>query len=266
MLAEEAIRRVEDGDPADALPLAERAVQLAARDPRPAVKAMARRALGKAQFGLGDYRAAKASAEAARTLDESADPAAAEIGEDENLLGVSAFSLGETGQAVPILQSAVARLEATRGGDHEKTIQALNNLAAAIFGSGDFAAAEARTREALTRAERSLGIHRQTAVVLNSLSVRAGRDPERTAEAVELSERALDVACRSVGPDHPLAVSLAANVAIHRAKAGDPEGERLIRESVAAHEAAFGPDHPKLAFVLIALSNSTSDRGPPAVI
>ena len=105
-----------------------------------------------------------------------------------------------------------------------RQIRALGNLATALARAGDDRAAEAAGREALSRAERALGIHRQTAVILNGLAVRASRDPGRAAESLALSERALDVARASVGAAHPLAVTLAANVAIRRADAGESGG------------------------------------------
>ena len=251
-LSEEADRRTNDGDPTGGLALARRAVQLATSDGMPGARAAAQRALGRAWYGLGDYGAARIAGEEARALDVEEDPNDPAIGEDDDLIGVALLQLGEAAAAVTILQAAVARLEATRGTGHETTIRALGKLAAALARAGDNAAAEAIGREALARAERSLGSHRLMAVILNGLAVRAGRDPDRAAEAMSLSQRALDVARASVGANHPLAVSLAANVAIRRAGAGDPAAADLLREALAAHETAYGPDHPQIAFVLVA--------------
>jgi tetratricopeptide (TPR) repeat protein len=258
-LAEEANRRTEDGDPKGGLALAGRAVQLADADGRLGARAAAQRALGHAWYGLGDYRAAKIAGERARALDAQADPDGPAVGEDDDLIGVSILQLGDAVAAVTLLRSASARLEAARGPGHETTIRALGNLAAALAHAGDDRAAEVTGRDALARAERTLGTHRQTAVILNGLAVRAGRVPERAAEALSLSERALDVARASVLAGHPLVVSLAANVAIGRARAGDLTAVGLLREAVAAHESAYGPDHPSIAFVLAALSDATDD-------
>ncbi len=258
-LADEAERRTDDGDPKGGLALARRAVELAEADGRKKARATAQRALGRAWYGLGDYGAARTAGEQARALDAQTDPDGPACGEDDDLIGVSLLQLGDAATAVTSLQAAVARLEATQGADHEDTIRALGNLAAALARAGDDPAAEATGCEALARAERSLGIHRQTAVILNGLAVRASRAPGRAAEAMTLSQRALDVAQASVGAEHPLSVSLAANLAIRRADAGDPAAVGLLREAEAAHETAYGHDHPMLAFVLVALSDATDD-------
>lgn len=258
-LAEEADRRTDDGDPKGGLALARRAVQLAATGGTHGARAAARRALGRAWYGLGDYGVARIAGEQARAFDAQEDPNGPAVGEDDDLIGVSILQLGDPVAAVSILRSASARLEAARGPGHETTIRALGNLAAALARAGDERAAEATGREALERAERSLGIHRQTAIILNGLAVRLGRFPDRAAEATSLSERALDVARESVGAEHPLALSLAANVAIRRANAGDPAAADLLREALAVHETAYGPDHPSIAFVLVALSDVSDD-------
>ncbi len=258
-LTAEAERRTDNGDPRSGLALARHALHLMDPDGRPGVRARAQRALGRAWYGLGRYGAARNAGAEARALDSQTDPDGPAVGEDDDLIGVSMLQLGDAAEAVSILESAVARLEATQGADHEDTIRALGNLAAALARIGDDRAAQATGREALARAERSLGMHRQTAVILNGLAVRASHVPGRAAESMALSQRALDVAQASVGAGHPLAVSLAANLAIRRADAGDPAAVELLREAVAAHEAAYGRDHPMLAFVLVALSDTTDD-------
>jgi tetratricopeptide (TPR) repeat protein len=257
-LVDEAIRRTEDGDPAEAVAPAERALALAAHDPRLGARAAAHRAMGRVRFGLGEFPKAIVEADIARDLDLAADPDGAGVGEDDNLGGAAALALGDAEIGLQRVRAALACLERVNGPDHHLTIQALNNLAAATARSGDEPGAEAIGRDALERAERALGDHRQTAVILNSLSVRAGR-AGRLGESIELADRGLAVAERTLGPGHPLASTLAANAAIHRAKAGDPRAEELIREAVARHEAAYGPSHPNLAFVLIALSDVTTD-------
>ena len=240
--------------------LAQRAVERANRDKGGPPAAAAQRALGKAQFDLGDYGAALQAGQAARALDAIADAAGPAVGEDDNLIGVSALTLGDIPRATEVLRSGAARLEHTLGPDHELTIQALNNLGGALARAGDTHSAEAVRRDALARAERALGDHRQTALLLNSLSVDVGRDPERAAEGLELSRRAVEVARRALRPDHPLVCSFSANVAINLANAGDPDAPRLIREAVSEHERAFGPEHPRLAYVLMALAGVAEDR------
>jgi tetratricopeptide (TPR) repeat protein len=259
-LADEAVRRVEDGDPGSGLLLAQRAVERANLNAGPAAGAAAQRALGKARFEMGDYGVALRAGEAARTLDTVADEAGPRVGEDDNLIGVSALTLGDLARSTDVLRSAATRLEQTLGPDHELTIQALNNLGGALARAGEARTAEAVRRDALARAERVLGDHRQTALLLNSLAVGVGRDPGRAAEGLELAQRAIEVARRALRPDHPLVCSLSANVAINLANRGDPDAPRLIRDAVHEHERAFGPEHPNLAFVLLALAGVTDDR------
>ena len=39
----------------------------------------------------------------------------------------------------------------------------------------------------------------------------------------------------------------------------NPAAVGLLREALAAHETAYGPDHPSVAFVLVALSDVADD-------
>ena len=73
-------------------------------------------------------------------------------------------------------------------------------------------------------------------------------DQGRYAEAEPLYKRALAIAEKALGPDHPDVASCLNNLAIlYKAQGRYAEAEPLYKRALAIREKALGPDHPSLA-------------------
>jgi tetratricopeptide (TPR) repeat protein len=80
--------------------------------------------------------------------------------------------------------------------------------------------------------------------------------------AIKIGNQALEVAEKSVGPDHPDVVkSLNGLASIYYAQGRYAEAEPLYIRSLAIREKAFGPDHRQLAVALNGLSGLYYVRG-----
>ncbi|MGH8760081.1 MAG: tetratricopeptide repeat protein, partial [Burkholderiales bacterium] len=66
--------------------------------------------------------------------------------------------------------------------------------------------------------------------------------------AVSVAKKALDVAERAVGPNHPSVATILNNLAeLYRAQGQYAQAEPLLKRSLAIQEKALGPDHPDVA-------------------
>jgi len=66
--------------------------------------------------------------------------------------------------------------------------------------------------------------------------------------AIVVAKKALDVAERTVGPDHPnVATSLNNLAALYQAQGQYAQAEPLYKRSLAIREKALGPNHPDVA-------------------
>ena len=80
-----------------------------------------------------------------------------------------------------------------------------------------------------------------------------GGDHER---ALEAGRKALEVAEKNAGPDHPdVAVSLNLLALLFQAQGRYAEAEPLFKRALAIEEKAFGPEHPDLATCLASLAS-----------
>ncbi len=255
-LVAEGRRRYDEGELAEALPLARQAVDLRRTGGAgPAELADALRLAGELSFELGDYDRAKTVADEALALDRTAGADGAALGADLNLLGVCALVVGDNRTSGQLLAKSLEFRQAALGDDDPETIESLNNLGVATARSGDMAGAIRIHEDALRRCERSLGVHhRRTAETLNALAVKLNQDPSTQGKARDLYARALEAAEASLGPEHPLVATLLANLATARIDADDLAGGRqLLERSVALHERRFGPDHPNTAHPIMSL-------------
>jgi CHAT domain-containing protein/Tfp pilus assembly protein PilF len=95
----------------------------------------------------------------------------------------------------------------------------------------------------------------EVAQVLDLLCEASRRKPAEGEEPGKLAERAVAIKERALGPDHPEVATSLMNVAVVRARGGDPAGAKQILErALAIREASLGPDHPLVAASLEALA------------
>ena len=80
--------------------------------------------------------------------------------------------------------------------------------------------------------------------------------------AVDPAKKALDLAEKKVGPDHPLvAVSLNNLATIYRVQGQSARAELLFERALAISEKALGPDHPQVAQILSNLAALYRETG-----
>ena len=250
-LLDEARRRLDAGDPASALRLAERELESARAAGSETATRTAAHLVGECLYATGDISAARRSASEALALSERLGDAAA-IAADLNLWAVLEITEGRAEDAIDLLRRSLALREDALGPEHPDTIESLNNLAVAMWRTGAQDAAIAVHEDALGRCERALGEdHRRTAETLNALAVKLESRPETQARARALYERGLRSAELALGRDSDLVARVLANLAVARINAGEPEtAGALLERSLELHERHFGPRSRWTAYVL----------------
>lgn len=171
---------------------------------QPLMNATLLAAIGKTYGGLG------MAGESLSAFEKSYEVRARLLGEDhpdalESLHG-KAQALQDAGrldQAIPILETTLARRTATLGADHEAVIESLNDLAVAYWQAGRLEEAVALQQKALAIVQTKLGDdHLDTLTIMDNLAVAhaAAGHPEK---AVPLHEKTLALLQAKLGPDHP---------------------------------------------------------------
>jgi tetratricopeptide (TPR) repeat protein len=147
-------------------------------------------------------------------------------------------------EARPLLERALATIEAARGAEHPDTATGLNNLAGLLQAQGDLKGARALFERALMIREKALGAdHPSVAQSLNNLAALLQTQGD-LAGAKPLFERALAIREKVLGPDHPDVATNLNNLALLSQDQGDLEGARpLLVRAVAIREKALGPEH-----------------------
>lgn len=203
--------------------------------------------LGNALTALGDYEGAL------RRLQDTRQLAVRLLGEDASQVGTLLANiggvqvhLGRLEPAVHTLQRAQALLEAP---GHEVDLTKVTvNLAAALRGSGQPAAALAEYRRALSLAIAQHGEdHPDVATVLQNMG-NAQADLGRLQTANESHARAVRIYADALGPEHPsLAAGLSARaVVLYQLGEADAALELLAQATTMA-EHTLGQDHPMTA-------------------
>ena len=151
-------------------------------------------------------------------------------------------------QGITRAREGLARAERLLGSAHPEVAKHLNNLAALLRITGQYAEAEPLYRRALAIDEQTKGPdHPDVARDHNNLAVLL-RTTGRYAEAEPLYRQALAIYEQVRGPDHPDVASALNNLAFLLRTIGRyAEAESLYRRAVAIDEQAYGPDHLDVA-------------------
>jgi tetratricopeptide (TPR) repeat protein len=255
-------RRYEAGDYAQAEPLAQGALDAARSACDERLETAALQLLGECAYSLGRYpdAAALVAQVLARRPERGVDRA-----EARTLEGVVAISRGDPASGLVALDEALEDREGALGPDHADTLETLNDRGVALDRLDRRDEALAVHEEALRRCERSSdGPTRQLAVTCNALAVKLDRADETRPRAQALYTRALEAGEAALGPEHPLVVTMLANLGVARLNGGDVEGGRELTErALVLHERRYGPDHPNTAFVLRTAAHLDSTGGQP---
>jgi tetratricopeptide (TPR) repeat protein/CHAT domain-containing protein len=158
-------------------------------------------------------------------------------------------------EAEPLFRRSLAISEKALGPDHPNVGAALNNLARLYRAQGRLAEAEPLYRRSLPIAEKALGPNHPTfGAVLGNLAD-LYRDHGRLAEAESLYKRSLAIREKALGPDHPdVGTSLITLATVYVAQGRYGAAEPLYRRSLAIYEKALGTDDSAVGTPLSSLA------------
>ncbi|MBO0724184.1 MAG: tetratricopeptide repeat-containing protein, partial [Blastocatellia bacterium] len=244
----EALKLQRAGKYDEALPLAERALEIRERLLRAEHLDVAAAITGLASIytNKGEYVKAEPLYRRALDIREKA------LGKDHpdtakslNNLAILSHFQGKYVEAESLFKRTLEIREKTLGKDHPDTAASLNNLAILYKAQGRYMEAESLYKRALDIWEKTLGKdHPDTAKSLNNLAVLCD-DQEKYEEAESLYKRALDIWERTLGKDHPLTAYAINNLAAsYRDQGKYEEAEPLFKRALDILERALGKDHP----------------------
>jgi CHAT domain-containing protein/Tfp pilus assembly protein PilF len=238
-----------NGQPAAALPHAERAV------------ATADRAFGASHENtsasldllagilrdLGQYARAEPLYLRAIAIDEKVlGPAHSTAGARISNLGLLYWQTGHYAKAEALHLRAVAISEKAQGVDHPATGIRLNNLGLTYQAMGQYGKAEPVYLRALQIAEKALGAnHLSTGIRLQNLAA-LYQLMGQYAKSEPLSQRALAIAEKGLGPNHPdVGINLNDLGLLYDAMGQYAQAEPLLLRALAISEKSLGVNHPE---------------------
>jgi CHAT domain-containing protein/tetratricopeptide (TPR) repeat protein len=250
----EVIRLQGQGKYAQALPIAQRYVELARQkhgDDHPAF-AIAISWLGAVYRDQGRLAEAEPLLRRSLAINEKAlGPLHPEVGASLNGLARLYWAQGRYADAEALFRRGLAIHETALGPDHPHLGAALSNLATLYRYQGRYAEAEPLYRRGVAIVETALGReHPNLAAALGNLAS-LYQAQGRYEEAEPLLRRSLAIAETALGPEHP-SVGLALNnlALLYQAQGRYGEAEPLHRRSLAIRETALGREHPDVAVSL----------------
>ncbi len=173
-------------------------------------------------------------------------------------------SLGEPGEAEPLIRDALETSRRLLGQDHPETIGRMSGLGQIINDAGRPAEAEDMLRDALARARRVMGGEAELVFRAEHLLAEVLRARGKPADAEPLQRHALEGRRRVLGPEHSDTLrSLNAWGLTLMSSGRLPEAEAPLRAALEARRRTLGTDHPQtlgsandLAVVLKALGRA----------
>ncbi|MGY0058238.1 tetratricopeptide repeat protein [Streptomyces sp. LZ34] len=179
-----------------------------------------------------------------------------------NNLATTLSDLGRHTDALPLAERALNITEAALGPNHPDTAIRLNNLATTLSDLGRHTDALPLKERALNITEAALGPnHPDTALSLGNLATTLS-DLGRHTDALPLAERALNITEAALGPNHPRTATRLGNLATTLSSLGrHTDALPLEERALNITEAALGPNHPDTALSLGNLARTFSDLG-----
>jgi CHAT domain-containing protein/tetratricopeptide (TPR) repeat protein len=258
----------DQGNYADAIPIAEQYVALARRrnGEEDTEFAVATGWLANVYQALGRYSEAEPLYKRSLAILEKAlDPEHPDIGWLLNNLALLYFNEGRYSEAERHYKRALAIREKTLGPDHSWVAKSLVGLAAVYWSLGRYAEAEPLYKRALAIDEKVYGSEDpevgKDLYILAVLYWNVGR----YVEAEPLYKRALATLEKALGPDHSDVGSALAGLGLIYWNLGrDAEAEPLYTRALAVKEKALGPDHPDVGAILGGLAAVYENLGRDA--
>ncbi len=158
------------------------------------------------------------------------------------------YRMGDYGGAEPLFREALAMRRKLLGEEHLDVAASLNNLAALLADKGDYATAEPLFQEALAMKRKLLGEeHASVAASLNNLAVLLKNRGEYGG-AEPLCREALAMRRKLLGDEHPDVAASLNNLAVLLMNRGEyAAAEPLYREVLAMRRKLLGDEHPDVA-------------------
>ncbi len=250
------VEYLERGMAAEALPIAQRALELA-RIEQP--------------FGRGELRVADAThnleqvylrlghlADAEHYAKQCLEIRQRKLGNNHAEVAVALHDLafvykeqGRFNDAEPLLKQSLAVAEKVHGLVHAEVAGMLNDLALLYRDEGRYADAEPAMKRALEIREKTLGYwHIDVAKSLNSLAQLYG-DLKRYKEQEEMLKRSLEIREKVLGPQHPALATALDNMAFYYTSQGAfDKAEPLAKRALSIYRAAYGPNNRDVAITL----------------
>jgi tetratricopeptide (TPR) repeat protein len=251
---EEALKLRDAGKLDEALPLAERALEIREgllstehHDVTAAIDGLAGIYTDRGEYDKAEplYRRSLAIREKAQANDHP------DTADSINNLAELYHYQGKYKEAEPLYKRALEIREKTLGKDHPDTADSLNNLAVLYASQGKYGEAEPLRKRALEIREKALGKdHPDTAKSLNGLAAHYYYQGKYV-EAEPLFRRALEIREKALGKDHPDTALGLNNLALLYCSQGKyVEAEPLYKRAIEIYEKARGKDHPDTALGL----------------
>jgi len=256
---------IEQGKYQEAIPIAERAVEVSkrVRGPEDPETAEALNNLGLLFKKIGDYvKAEPLYQEALRIREKVLGPEHPDTAESLNNLALLYHAMHEYVKAEPLLQEALRIRQKVLGSEHPATALSRNNLAELYDDMGEYAKAEPLYQEALRIQQKVLGPENpDTATSFNNLG-ELYQEMHEYAKAEPLLQEALQILQKVLGPEHPDTVVSRNNLAelyqeIHEYAKAEP----LYQEALRICQKVLGSEHPNTAQSLTNLASLYLDIG-----
>jgi CHAT domain-containing protein/tetratricopeptide (TPR) repeat protein len=243
---------VEQGKPALARPLLERALAIDEKTLGPEDPGIAKRLVGLASVigDAGDPGAALPLLERALAIDEKAlGPEHQQVADVLELLTVERYRLADLPGARDAAARSLAIREKTLGPEDPLVARSLSHLGLALQGLGDYAAARTNLERAVALLEKKLGRDDpELAPALTNLAnffAALGDAPA----ARPLYDRVLRLREKAFGPDHPEVAAALDNLASLLFEHGDLVTARpLLERALAIEEKTIGPHAVQYAY------------------
>jgi CHAT domain-containing protein/Tfp pilus assembly protein PilF len=264
-LNQQVVRLYTEGKYEEAIPIAERALDIREKALGPVNPDVATSLYNLAQLyrAKGDYSQAEPLYKRAIDIREKTlGPESPKLGNTLNTLAMLYDDEGDYAQAEPLYKRALAIWEEALGPESPDVASALNNLAGLYRQKGDYAQAEPLYKRALAIKEKVLGPeHVSVATSLNNLAL-LYQDKGDYAQAEPLYRRALAIDEKARRPEDPkLATDLNNLATLYDNKGDYGQAEQLYSRALAIDEKALGPDHPGFATDLNNLAGLYVEKG-----
>jgi eukaryotic-like serine/threonine-protein kinase len=168
-----------------------------------------------------------------------------------NSLGTLLMQMGRPAEAIPLLETTLAKQQATLGPEHSETLRTWNSLAMAYHHAGQLDKALPLLEQTLAQAKKTLGPeHQDTVAFMNNLAV-SYQKAGHLDQALPLLEQTLAQAKKTLGPEHrDTLYTLNSLVRGYRAAGQKDKAFALLDGFLAEERQRLRPDDPRRAAVL----------------